>query len=108
MNYYQPSGFSRLTPVVKNLIIVNIICFLISSFGEYMHWYDVTNEFGLHYPLSPSFRPVQLITYMFLHANLEHIFFNMFALWMFGNVLENVWEVRDFWSITLQRALVPV
>ena len=96
MNYYQPSGFSRLTPVVKNLIIVNIICFLISSFGEYMHWYDVTNEFGLHYPLSPSFRPVQLITYMFLHANIEHIFFNMFALWMFGNVLENVWGSKKF------------
>lgn len=96
MNFNRPSGFSLLTPVVKNLIIINIVCFVISSFGEYMRWYDTSNTFGLHYLLSPSFRPVQFITYMFLHGNLEHIFFNMLALWMFGNTLENYWGSKKF------------
>lgn len=96
MSYYRPSGFTLLPPVVKNLIIINIICFIISAIGEYQHWYDTTNSFGLHYLLSPSFRPVQFITYMFLHGNLEHIFFNMFALWMFGNTLENYWGSKKF------------
>ncbi|MBR5434518.1 MAG: rhomboid family intramembrane serine protease [Bacteroidales bacterium] len=96
MSYYRPSGFSLLTPVVKNLILINIVCFVISSVGEYMRWYDTTSSLGLHYLLSPSFRPVQFITYMFLHGNLEHIFFNMLALWMFGNTLETYWGSKKF------------
>lgn len=85
-----------LTPVVKNLLIINIICFVISYLAGAIFGIDVANNFGLHYIASPSFRPVQFVTYMFLHANLEHIFFNMFALWMFGNILENFWGSKRF------------
>ncbi len=96
MSYYSPSGFSMLTPVVKNLLVINIICFVISFLAEAFIGIDITNNFGLHYIASPSFRPIQFVTYMFLHANLEHIFFNMFALWMFGNILENFWGSKRF------------
>ena len=96
MNQYRPSGFSMLPPVIKNLLIINIVCFIISWVAQTFIGYDITNYFGLHYISSPSFRPVQFVTYMFLHANLEHIFFNMFALWMFGNTLENFWGGKRF------------
>jgi membrane associated rhomboid family serine protease len=51
---------------------------------------------GLHFFLASDFNPAQLFTYMFVHANLEHIFFNMFALWMFGRTLEMVWGPKRF------------
>lgn len=95
MSYFRPSGFSFLTPVVKNLLIVNVVCFVISCFCEYSG-FDISNMFGLHYVKSPSFRPIQFITYMFMHANFEHIFFNMFALWMFGHTLEQFWGSKKF------------
>ena len=95
MSYFRPSGFSMLTPVVKNLLIINVACFIISWFLENIG-YDLTNDLGLHYIISPSFRPVQFISYMFMHANLEHIFFNMLALWMFGHSLEQFWGSKKF------------
>lgn len=95
MSYFRPSGFSMLTPVVKNLLIINVACFIISWFLENIG-YDLANDLGLHYILSPSFRPVQFISYMFMHANLEHIFFNMLALWMFGHSLEQFWGSKKF------------
>lgn len=95
MSYYRPSGFSMLTPVVKNLLILNVVCFLASCILEYIG-YDINNDLGLHYIKSPSFRPIQFISYMFMHGNLEHIFFNMLALWMFGNTLEQFWGSKKF------------
>lgn len=94
--YYSPSGFTMLTPVVKNLLLINVVCFLITVVAQYIFGYDASNDFGLHYIASPSFKPVQFVTYMFMHANLEHIFFNMFALWMFGYVLEEYWGSKRF------------
>ena len=73
-------------PVVKNLLIINVIFFLIQTllpFGD-----DFTNLLGLHYWRSDSFNLAQLVTYMFLHGSFDHLFFNMFALWMFGRQLE--------------------
>lgn len=96
MNQYRPSGFSMLPPVIKNLLIINIICFIVSWLAQAYFGLDVANELGLHYISSPSFKPVQFVTYMFLHANFEHIFFNMFALWIFGNTLENFWGGKRF------------
>jgi membrane associated rhomboid family serine protease len=93
---YRPSGFNVLPPVIKNLLIINGIFYLATVvFSLKMH-IDLTNILGLHYFFSEDFRPYQLITYMFMHGSFMHIFFNMFALWMFGNVLENVWGAKRF------------
>lgn len=62
-----------------------------SKFG-----YDLDNAFGFHYFRSELFRPWQFITYMFMHANVMHIFFNMFAIWMFGTMLEKIWGGKKF------------
>lgn len=58
---------------------------------------DVTQHFGLHYFKSEAFRPYQMVTYMFLHSfSITHLLFNMFAVWMFGRVLESVWGSKRF------------
>lgn len=93
---YRPSGFSILPPVVKNLIIINVILFLTTIVLEEKFNINLTNILGLHYIFSSDFRPFQLITYMFMHGSFAHIFFNMFALWMFGNALENYWGGKRF------------
>ncbi|MEI6747614.1 MAG: rhomboid family intramembrane serine protease [Bacteroidales bacterium] len=93
---YRPTGFRVLPPVVKNLLIINGLFFLATiSFGSVLK-IDLTEVFGLHYFQSVAFRPHQLVTYMFMHGNFSHILFNMFALWMFGNVLENFWGPKRF------------
>ena len=93
---FQPTGFSVLPPVVKNLLILNGLFFLATiSFGSVFN-IDLTGILGLHYFQSVAFRPYQLVTYMFMHGNFSHILFNMFALWMFGNVLENYWGGKRF------------
>ena len=93
---YTPSGFGILPPVVKNLIIINGLFYLaMLGIGSAMH-IDLTDKLGLHYFASQKFAPYQFITYMFMHGNFWHIFFNMFALWMFGSVLEQTWGPKKF------------
>ena len=95
---YSPQGFNILPPVVKNLLILNGIFYLATfALGNAFH-IDLVNIFGLHYWAADSFGPWQFITYMFMHdpSNFSHILFNMFALWMFGYLLENVWGPRKF------------
>ena len=80
--------FRVLPPVCKNLIIINILIWVTTwLFGDSA---GITLETyaGLHYFSSSLFYPYQLITYMFVHANFMHLFFNMFALFMFGGLLE--------------------
>ena len=81
--------------VVKNLLIINAIMFLadvvLTRFGI-----QLNEILGLHFFMASGFRPYQLLTYMFMHANFSHLFFNMFALWMFGNTLENIWGTKRF------------
>ncbi|MBI4944802.1 MAG: rhomboid family intramembrane serine protease [Bacteroidetes bacterium] len=96
MQEYRPSGFNVLPPVIKNLLIINGIFYLATVVFEMKMNIDLTDYLGLHYFFSEDFRPYQLITYMFMHGSFAHIFFNMFALWMFGNVLENVWGAKRF------------
>jgi len=96
MQEYRPSGFNVLPTVIKNLLIINGIFYLATVVFEMKLNIDLTNILGLHYFFSEDFRPYQLITYMFMHGSFMHIFFNMFALWMFGNVLENVWGPKRF------------
>ena len=86
---------NNLPTVTKNLLIINVLCF----FGMLVakrYGIDVENLLGLHFFLASDFNLSQLISYMFMHANLQHIFFNMFAVWMFGRVLEQVWGPRRF------------
>ena len=92
---YSPTGFRILPLVVKNLLIINVLMFLATFTFERFN-IDLTNIFGLHFFKASDFRIYQIITYMFMHANFGHLFFNMFALWMFGNTLENIWGSKRF------------
>jgi membrane associated rhomboid family serine protease len=81
---------------VKNLLIINGLFFLATfALGSATN-INLVNFLGLHYPGSNNFGVWQLVTYMFMHGGIWHIVFNMFALWMFGNVLENVWGPKRF------------
>lgn len=93
---YRPNSFSVLPLVVKNLLIINGLFFLATIVMGNQLGLDLQDKLGLHYPLSEKFRPYQFITYMFMHGSFMHLFFNMFALWMFGNTLENLWGPRRF------------
>ncbi len=95
-NQYRPSRFNILPPVVKNLLIINGLFFLATIVFEGSLNIDLTDILGLHFPLSEGFRPYQIVTYMFMHGSFMHLFFNMFALWMFGNTLENYWGPKRF------------
>ncbi|HON52230.1 MAG TPA: rhomboid family intramembrane serine protease [Bacteroidales bacterium] len=95
---YSPQGFTVLPPVVKNLLLLNAGVFIVGFIFQIMYQYDISDALGLHYIGSRAFKPIQFVSYMFLHANFEHIFFNMFALWMFGNVLENFWGPKRFFT----------
>ncbi len=78
-----------ITPVVKQLLIINILFFIGSYFVPVA--YDL---FALYYPENDGFKIWQLITHMFMHApfpNVSHILFNMFALYSFGSALEHFW-----------------
>ncbi|MFN8287274.1 MAG: rhomboid family intramembrane serine protease [Chitinophagales bacterium] len=78
--------------VVFNLLAINVVVFLLTSFkGQLMYEW-----FALYYPASPAFKPVQLVSHMFMHGTIMHIFSNMFALYMFGAVLERVWGPKRF------------
>lgn len=92
---YRPSNFSELPEVVKNLLIINGLFFLatisLDNFGL-----DLVKIFGLHQFQSPDFRPHQIVSHLFMHGDFTHLFFNMFALWMFGKILENVWGAKRF------------
>ncbi len=93
---YKPSGFQVLPPVVKNLLILNILIFILTYVLDLKTGFDLNEYLGLHYVTASGFLPVQFFSYMFLHGNLTHILFNMFALWTFGTVLENTWGAKRF------------
>lgn len=99
----------NLTPVVKYLLIINIGIFIISYFLFVNTGIDINNILGLHSLFSDQFSPYQFISYMFLHAYVSgygqiyfmHIFSNMFALFMFGPMLERVWGPKRFLTFYL-------
>ena len=93
---YSPQSFRLLPTGVKNLLIVNVIMFLATIVLEKYGFLNITNGMALWSLSSGQFHTWQLVTYMFMHGNFGHIFFNMFALWMFGYVLENFWGTRRF------------
>jgi membrane associated rhomboid family serine protease len=95
MQDYRPQQFNLLPDVVKNLLIINGLFYLATITAAQFH-IDLVRILGLHYVRSQFFEPYQFVTHMFMHGNLLHIFSNMFALWMFGSVLENVWGAKRF------------
>ena len=95
MSYYQNSrpGFgSMMTPVVKNLVIINVVVLL----ATYIIGDSMYEKFALFAFNSPFFKPWQFITHMFMHGGFWHIFFNMYTLMIFGSVLENAWGSKKF------------
>ncbi|MEO6882775.1 MAG: rhomboid family intramembrane serine protease [Bacteroidia bacterium] len=93
---YRPQRFQILPPVVKNLLIINVLMFLATLVVQNRFGIDLNDKLGLHYFTNSKFRPYQIVTYMFMHGGFGHILFNMFALWMFGNMLENYWGGKRF------------
>jgi membrane associated rhomboid family serine protease len=96
MSEYNPQGMQMFPPGVKNLLIINVLMFLAAYVVKRSMGVDLDDYLALHAVQSSLFRPWQYITYMFMHGSIEHIFFNMFALWMFGYILENFWGTRRF------------
>lgn len=111
-NSYRPrgfGGFSLFPPIIKNLLIINGVIFLLQtllsnlSFDGLPGWYIINRWFALN-PIngvdaagqSYNFQFWQLITYQFMHGSFGHILFNMFALWMFGMEIENMWGAKKF------------
>ena len=85
----------RTPPITKNLIIINLLMYFALVVGE--RWgLDLNNLLGLHFVKASDFHIYQLFTYMFMHANVTHIFFNLFMFWMFGRTMESVWGPRRF------------
>ena len=91
----KTSMFRNIPTVTKNLLIINIVAFLAAQVLS-MSGIDLNDIFGLHFFKASNFQIYQLVTYMFMHGNFTHIFFNMFALWMFGCVVENVWGPKKY------------
>jgi membrane associated rhomboid family serine protease len=89
------ASFNATPPVVKNLIILNAIMLFV-TYVLSMRGIDLANILGLHYIQSTEFKPYQLVTHLFMHGGITHLFFNMFALWMFGRILESVWGPKRF------------
>ena len=93
---YRPSFLGSIPVVVKNLIIVNVLV-LLATYSLRQAGIDLYDYLGLYFPLSEKFRLHQFFTYMFMHSlSPSHLFFNMFALYMFGRVLESVWGPKRF------------
>lgn len=84
--------------VTKNLIIINIL-FFFGTFVAQRYGIDLVTYLGLHFFLAGDFNPAQLVTYMFMHGGFAHLFFNMFAVFMFGPILEQTWAPNVFFFI---------
>jgi membrane associated rhomboid family serine protease len=96
--YHRPSNFP---PIIKNLVIINVLVFVAQLVFE--NQYQLTDKLAL-YPIdTPQFKPYQVFTHMFTHSpdNIFHIVFNMLVLWMFGRILENVWGPKRFLTFYL-------
>ena len=98
MSEFRPGRFEILPTVIKNLLIINGLVFLAQNTlgGLIGNPRFIDDTFALHYWGSDLFKPHQLITHLFMHATIGHLFMNMFTLWMFGATLENIWGPKRF------------
>ena len=91
--------FRQIPPITKNLLIINVLAYLAAVVMK-GSGIDFNEIFGLHLFMADNFHLYQLVTYMFMHGGVTHLFFNMFALWMFGCVIEQTWGSKRFlWYI---------
>ena len=95
MNAYG-RGFFGLPPVVKNIIMLNIVMLLAYYAAQRVFGVDLNSILGLYFPKSDQFMPLQIITHIFMHGGFWHLFFNMYALFIFGQVLESTWGPKRF------------
>ena len=86
---------NNIPTITKNLLAINVLMFLAMLVAE-KQGVNLNSILGLHFFMSEEFMPYQLVTYMFMHGDISHIFFNMFALYMFGRTLEYVWGGKRF------------
>ena len=100
MTEFRPGRFQILPTIIKNLIIINILVFAAQQVID-KNTFSFDDTFALHTWQSDLFKPWQFFTYMFLHGGIDHIFGNMFALWMFGATLENLWGPKRFLTFYL-------
>jgi len=108
MNTVRSSPFSNIPPVVKNLLIINVLFFIATAIFE-SKGISLIKMLGVYYVDSPNFKVFQVITYMFMHGGFAHILFNMFALFTFGSSLEIIMGSKrflNFYLITGLGALV--
>lgn len=91
---FKPRQFQQLPMVVKNILIINIVLFV----GRFLleGKIDLDRYLDLFPIGTPNFKPHQFITYMFMHADISHIFLNMLGVYMFGSILENIWGPKRF------------
>ena len=95
MNGYS-RGFLGMPPVVKNIIMINVLMLIAHYTAVSAFQVNLNGVLGIYFPLSESFKPVQILSHMFMHADFWHLFFNMYALYIFGQVLEQVWGPKRF------------
>lgn len=86
---------NNIPSITKNLLIINVLAFFATWVFE-KQGLDLTATFGLHFFMAKNFSFYQLVTYLFMHGSFMHLFFNMFAVWMFGTVMERVWGPKRF------------
>jgi len=98
MANFRTGGFQSIPPVIKNLVIINALVWLAQITVGRSSAFSITDYFALHDIHSSLFKPYQLVTYMFLHDpdSIFHLLLNMYALWMFGSILENFWGSKRF------------
>ena len=85
----------QMPPVTKNLLVINILMY-VASLVLPRYDIDLNSLLGLHFFYASDFRLHQFVTYLFMHGSIEHLFFNMFALWMFGRIIEQVMGQKRF------------
>ena len=96
MSNFRFTRYDRFPPIVKNLIIINVLVFVAQLVFD--KEYGLTLQLALWPVDTPYFKPYQIATHMFTHSPgfIFHILMNMLVLWMFGRVLENVWGAKRF------------
>lgn len=82
--------------MVKNIILINVLVYLVDLAAQSVFGIDLAMILGLYFPKSEHFMPLQILSHLFMHGGFWHLFFNMYAFYIFGQVLENVWGPKRF------------